>query len=61
MLWFRIKGLGIADIAERANQGHRMIINAIKGKDYKEIESAVWFHMDQTRKDLKGRMVRDWG
>jgi DNA-binding GntR family transcriptional regulator len=60
MLWFRIKGLGVADIAQRANQGHRMIVEAIKSKNYNEIESAVWFHMDQTRKDLKGRMVKDW-
>jgi DNA-binding GntR family transcriptional regulator len=59
MLWFRIKGLSIAHIAERANQGHRLIIDAIKSKNFSEIESAVWFHMDQTRKDLKGSMGRD--
>jgi DNA-binding GntR family transcriptional regulator len=56
MLRFRIKGLCEADIAKRSNQGHRMIVDAIRNKDINEIELAVRFHLNRTMKDLKERI-----
>jgi DNA-binding GntR family transcriptional regulator len=56
MLRFRMKGLCDADVAERSNQGHRMIVDAIKNKDINEIELAVRFHLNRTMKDLKERI-----
>ena len=56
MLRFRMKGLCDVDVAERSNQGHRMIVEAIKNKDINEIELAVRFHLNRTMKDLKERI-----
>lgn len=52
MLRFRMVGLGMAEIAERSNAGHRRIVDAIKSKNMKKIESAVRYHLNWTRKDL---------
>lgn len=57
MLRFRIKGLCDTDVAERSNQGHRMIVDAMRNKDIKEIELAIRFHLNRTMKDLKERIT----
>ena len=57
MLRFRMSGLCDADVAERSNQGHRMIVAAIISKDAKEIEAAVRFHLGRTMEDLKEKIV----
>jgi GntR family transcriptional regulator, rspAB operon transcriptional repressor len=52
MLRFRMMGLGMAEIAQRSNEGHRRIVDAMKSRNVKKIQSAVWFHLNCTRKDL---------
>ena len=52
MLRFRMKGLCIPEIADRSNEGHRRILQAIKSGDPQEIESAVSFHLNSTKKNV---------
>lgn len=52
MLKFRIKALCIPEVAERSNEGHRRILQAVKRKNMGEIESAVTFHLSRTKKDV---------
>jgi DNA-binding GntR family transcriptional regulator len=52
MLKFRIKGLCFPEIARRSNEGHRHILQAIKSKNRKKIESAVRFHLGRTKDDV---------
>jgi len=52
ILKFRMKGLCFPEISRRSNEGHRRILQAIKRKDLKKIESAVRFHLGRTKKDL---------
>jgi DNA-binding GntR family transcriptional regulator len=52
MLRFRMKGLCIPEIAYRSNEGHRRILQAIKSGDPQEIESAVSFHLNSTKKNV---------
>ena len=53
MLRFRIRGLCISEVAARSNEGHWKIYHAIKKGSVRDIESAVSFHLNRTRKDLK--------
>lgn len=52
MLRFRMIGLRVPEIARRSNEGHRRIVDAIKRKDMRKIESAVRYHLDWTKKDM---------
>jgi len=52
MLRFRIKGLRIPEIARRSNEGHRRILEAIKTKNIKKIESAVRYHLNWTKRNV---------
>ena len=56
MLRLRLKGLGIPEIATKSNQGHRKIVKALKKKDSKEIEDAISFHLNGTRKSVSERI-----
>ena len=56
MLRLRLKGLGVPEIAIRSNQGHRKIVEALKKKDPKEIEAAISFHLNGTRKSVSERI-----
>ena len=53
MLRFRMTALCVAEIAYRSNEGHRRILQAVKKRDMNEIESAVSFHLNWTKKDVK--------
>ena len=56
MLRLRLKGLNIPEIAIKSNQGHRKIVKALKKKDPKEIEVAVNYHLNGTRKSVSERI-----
>ena len=53
MLRFRIKGLSVPEIASRSNEGHHRILNALRKGDVNDIESAVSFHLNSTKRDVK--------
>ncbi len=53
MLRFRIKGLCVPEIASRSNEGHHRILNALRKGDVNDIESAVSFHLNSTKRDVK--------
>lgn len=52
MLMFRMKGLCVADIARRSNEGHRRIAQALRKGVMKEIESAFKYHLTWTKRDV---------
>ncbi|MGD2126066.1 MAG: GntR family transcriptional regulator [Desulfobacteraceae bacterium] len=56
MLRLRLKGLGVPEIARRSNEGHRKIVQAIKGKNKKEIEEAIAVHLNGTRRSVRERI-----
>ncbi len=58
MLMFRMKGLCVADIARRSNEGHRRIARALGKRDIKEIESAFKYHLTRTKRDVI-QIIRD--
>lgn len=52
MLKLRMDGLCIPEVAYRSNEGHRRILQAVKRKNIKEIESAYRFHLAGTKKNI---------
>lgn len=52
MLMFRMKGLCVADIARRSNEGHRRIAQALRKGVMKGIESAFKYHLTWTKRDV---------
>ena len=56
MLRLRLKGLGVPEIAVKSNQGHRKILRALKKKDPVQIEAAVNYHLNGTRKSVSERI-----
>ena len=59
MLRLRIKGLGVPQIARRSNHGHRKIVKALKKKDPKQIEAAINFHLNGTRRSVSERIKKE--
>lgn len=60
MYRFRTKGLGIRKIAYQSNKGHTRILEAIKAKDSKQIERAVKYHLNWTKRHVSEVIRKNW-
>lgn len=58
MLKLRMACLHIPEIAKKARDGHFEIFNAVKAKDPKMLDEAVFSHMRETKKDIIDYMRR---
>jgi DNA-binding GntR family transcriptional regulator len=52
MLRYRIESIYSADNVSRAIEGHRGILEAIKKADLEEVNRAIQFHLQQSKKDI---------
>jgi DNA-binding GntR family transcriptional regulator len=52
MVRFRIKGLSVPEIARKSNEGHTRILEALRTKNSKRIESAVRYHLNWTKRHV---------
>jgi len=52
MLRYRVESIYLVDNVVRAIEGHRGILEAIKKKDLAEVNRAIQFHLQQSKKDI---------
>ncbi|MBW1730799.1 MAG: GntR family transcriptional regulator [Deltaproteobacteria bacterium] len=53
MLRYRIEAMYLPEAVSRTIEGHRRILQCIKNKDKKGVESAIEAHLDQARDDIR--------
>jgi DNA-binding GntR family transcriptional regulator len=52
MLRYRIQSIYVMDNVSRAIQGHRGILEAIKKSNIEEVNRAIKYHLEQSKKDI---------
>ena len=53
MLRYRIESLYLPEVVSGAIEGHKKIVACIKSKDGREIEKAIWDHLEKSKEEIR--------